>query len=94
MSGQRFGGDFSPGRAKSGRADPATTAASALPSNRFRGRKAARVDIRSRLLYVLPTPLLFSAFGAIGGGNPVDTALALAAYASLMAGAWLLTEGQ
>lgn len=52
------------------------------------------VDIRSVLLFLLPTPLLFAIFGAIGAGAPVRLLLLLAAYASLMLGAWLAREGQ
>lgn len=84
MSAQRFGGTFSPG------GDPSGTPP---PPNRFRGRKARAVDVRALLMFVLPTPLLLAAIGAIG-----DSALAMAgyllAYAVLILGAWLLREGQ
>ncbi|MFK7941467.1 MAG: 5-bromo-4-chloroindolyl phosphate hydrolysis family protein [Paracoccaceae bacterium] len=86
MSAQRFGGQYSPGGAPDSGATP-------LP-NKFRGRKASSVDVRSLAMFVLPTPLLFAAFGAMGSGSAFALVVLLLAYASLMLGAWLLREGQ
>lgn len=86
MSGKRFGGQFSPG------GDPAG-GASQSAMNKFRGKKATSVDVRALLLFVLPTPLLFAAIGAIGG-NALRMAVFLLAYVCLLLGAWLVREGQ
>ena len=86
MSAKRFGGAYSPG------GDPSGSKPNA-PVNKFRGKKAASVDIRAMLLFILPTPLLFAAFGAIGD-NALKMLMYLLAYACLMLGAWLLREGQ
>ncbi len=86
MSAQKFGGAHSPGGDPSGKAKP--------PANKFRGRSASSVDSRSILLFLLPTPLLFAAFGAIGGEAPIRLIMLIGAYASLILGAWLLREGQ
>ena len=88
MSAKRFGGQFSPGGASDGDKD------AAQPSNKFRGRKASSIDVRSVLMFILPTPLLFGAFGAMGSGAALGLVVLLAAYCALMLGAWLLREGQ
>jgi len=88
MSAKRFGGQFSPG------GDPDPSAGGSKPVNKFRGRKAASVDIRAMLLFVLPTPILLAAFNAIGDGAPLRLVFLLVAYVSLMLGAWLVREGQ
>lgn len=89
MSAKRFGGQFSPG------GDPNPSGgSSSKPVNQFRGRKAASVDVRSLLLFVLPTPILLAAFNAMGDGAPLRLVFLLVAYAALMLGAWLVREGQ
>ena len=85
MSAKRFGGKYSPG------GDPAGDGPS--QANRFRGRKASSVDVRSLLMFILPTPLLFAALGAVGSSG-LSLIGFLAAYACLILGAWLLREGQ
>ncbi|MEL6266282.1 MAG: 5-bromo-4-chloroindolyl phosphate hydrolysis family protein [Pseudomonadota bacterium] len=87
MSAKRFGGQFSP--------DAAGRAASALPKRRpsFAGREPMRLDVRARLLYVLPAPLLFAAFWDIATGDLPGTVLALAGFVLLLGGAWMLNEG-
>jgi hypothetical protein len=45
-------------------------------------------------MYVWPTPLVFGALGALGSGAAVQMVLLMAAYASLVGGAWLLRQGQ
>jgi hypothetical protein len=90
---QRFGGRYSPGASPdaSPGASPGTR-----PGRRkaFRGRRASAVDVRALLMFVWPTPLIFGALGALAGGAAVSMVLLLAAYASLIGGAWLLREGQ
>ena len=92
MSGKRFGGQYSPG----GNPNPDGNAGvSTKPvANQFSGRKASAVDVRAILMFVLPTPLLFAAFGAMSGGSATKLVILLAAYGCLMLGAWLLREGQ
>ena len=92
MSAKRFGGQYSPGASQS--APAASTARPAPAPNKFRGRKASQVDARTVILFVLPTPLLLAAFSAIASGAAVHMTMLLAAYASLMLGAWLAYEGQ
>ncbi|MEM6623037.1 MAG: 5-bromo-4-chloroindolyl phosphate hydrolysis family protein [Pseudomonadota bacterium] len=89
MSAKRFGGAHSPS------GDPTEQSAS-NPSqwNKFSGRKAKSVDVRTILMFVLPTPLLFAAIGAMGGSNAVSLIGFLSAYVLMMLGAWLLREGQ
>lgn len=89
MSAKKFGGQHSPQGSR-----PADGAAQSPKPNKFRGRSAASVDVRSLLMFFFPTPLLFAAFSALGDGAAVRMLVLLAAYASLMLGAWLLREGQ
>ncbi|MEM1276851.1 MAG: 5-bromo-4-chloroindolyl phosphate hydrolysis family protein [Pseudomonadota bacterium] len=79
MSARKFGGDFSPGGARQ--------------APKFRNQKAARVDIRALLMFVLPTPILLGAIGSLGS-NAVGSIFLLADYAVLLLAAWLLREGQ
>ena len=51
---QRFGGKFSPGGGNN-------TSNATPPPNKFAGKAAKSVDVRSLLMFVLPTPLLFAA---------------------------------
>jgi hypothetical protein len=85
---RRFGGRFSPG------ASPGGSAGAPPAGEAFRGRRATAVDLRSLLMFVWPTPLVFGALGAMAGGAAVEMVMQIAAYASLMGGAWLLREGQ
>ncbi len=90
---QRFGGKYSPGgQPRSAGPDP--IAPTGVPATRFRGRAASAVDVRALLMFVWPTPLLVAALGAVGSAAPFRMLFLLAAYASLMLGAWLLREGQ
>ncbi len=81
---RRFGGTFSPG----GPGGPRPQGGS-----RWSGRAASSVSTRALLLFLLPTPLLLGAFGALAGGRAGATVLVLAAYAALMAGAHMTREG-
>ena len=100
MSDRRYGGRYSPGGTRrdggsSARSAPeATVTNDARPASRFRGRRAARVDIRVLVLFVLPTPLLFAALGAIGDGDAMGAGGHLLSYSLLLGGAFLLREGQ
>ena len=90
MSAQRFGGQYSPGNKGGGNPSSGATP----PPNKFRNRKASSVDVRTLAMFVLPTPLLFAAFGAMSSGSAFALVVLLVAYAALMLGAWLLREGQ
>ncbi|MEM7526579.1 MAG: 5-bromo-4-chloroindolyl phosphate hydrolysis family protein [Pseudomonadota bacterium] len=98
MSAQRYGGIHSPGEAgKSARRAAAAAGKPVSGGGRrtaFSGRSALSIDIRGRLMFLLPTPLLLAAFFGIGTGDLTGTALSLTAFASLMFGAWMLSEGQ
>lgn len=84
MAAQRFGGKYSPG----GAAPPG-----APPPGPFRGRPAARVSIRARLMYLAPLPLLAAGLGAIGRGDAAEMLVELGGFAALLLSAWLLNEG-
>lgn len=84
MAARRFGGRFSPGDG---------TGADAARGAPFRNRRAARVSLRARLMFLLPWPLLFAGFGAIGRGDPAEMLAELGAFAGLLGSAWLLKEG-
>jgi hypothetical protein len=83
---ERFGGRFSPGARPAGGAD-------APPPGAFRHRPARRVSLRARLMFLLPLPLLFAGFGAIGRGNAAEMVGELGGFAGLLLSAWLLNEG-
>lgn len=87
---QRFGGKYSPGATPG----PDPIAPTGVPATRFRGRAARAVDVRALLMFLWPTPLLLAALSAVAGGAAFRMLFLLAAYASLMLGAWLLREGQ
>ena len=82
---QRYGGKYSPGEVD--------IEAEAPTVSRFRGRRAANVNVFARMMYFVPLPLLFSGLGEIMRGDAIGTAAELGAFALLMLGAWLLNEG-
>ncbi|MBA3324880.1 MAG: 5-bromo-4-chloroindolyl phosphate hydrolysis family protein [Rhodobacteraceae bacterium] len=84
MAAQRFGGRHSPGAAKG---------VAAPPPEPFRGRPAAKVSIRARLMYLAALPLLFAGLGAIGRGDAAEMLAELGGFAGLALSAWLLNEG-
>jgi 5-bromo-4-chloroindolyl phosphate hydrolysis protein len=88
---RRFGGRYSPG-ATGGATGGAPEGPA--PGEAFRGRRASAVDVRSLLMFVWPTPLIFAGMGALAGGAAVRMLLLLAAYGALIGGAWLLRQGQ
>ncbi|MBK0400650.1 5-bromo-4-chloroindolyl phosphate hydrolysis family protein [Limibaculum sp. M0105] len=96
MSARRYGGAHSPGTREAGPGAPPVGQDAPRPwgGDRFRGRRAASIDVRGMLLFVLPLPLLFAAFSDIALGNVVAAVADLAALALLLGGAWMLREGQ
>lgn len=85
MAAQRFGGKYSPdGNARPGDA-PAP--------GPFRGRPAARVSVRARLMYLAALPLLIAGLGAIRRGNAAEMLAELGGFAALALSGWLLNEG-
>jgi hypothetical protein len=84
MSAQRYGGRYSPTPGADAKAPPPAP---------FRNRRARRVSIRARLMYVAPLPLLFAGLGAIGRGAAGEMLGELGAFAGLVLAAWLLNEG-
>jgi len=96
MSARRYGGAHSPGTREAGPGAPPVGQDAPRPwgGDRFRGRRAASIDVRGMLLFVLPLPLLFAAFSDIALGNVLAAVADLAALALLLGGAWMLREGQ
>jgi hypothetical protein len=84
---ERYGGRYSPDRPPPG---AGTTPDAPAP---FRHRRASRVSVRARLMFLLPLPLLFAGFGATFRGSAAEMVGELGAFAGLMASAWLLNEG-
>ena len=86
MAAQRYGGKYSP--------DPSAAPLGTPKPPPFRNRRASNVSFRARLMFVLPVPLFLAGLFAIGSGQPVEMLAELGGFAGLMAGAWLLAEGQ
>lgn len=84
MAARRFGGRHSPGPRPEAGTPPAAP---------FRGRAAARVSVRARLMYLLPLPLLFAGLGAIRRGSAGEMLAELGGFLGLTFAAWLLNEG-
>jgi hypothetical protein len=80
---RRYGGKFSPEGAPD---------AAALP-NRFRGKKAFKSNIRAKILFLVPLPLLFSGIGALKTGDGTGIVYNWGALAALFLAAWLLRDG-
>ena len=64
-------------------AAPAGQTAAAPPAP-FRNRRARRVSLRARLMFLLPLPLLFAGLGAIGRGSAAEMLGELGGFAGLM----------
>ncbi len=88
---QRYGGRFSPEPGS----DPSTGPAGTPPEAgaRFRGRRASRVNIAARALFVAPIPLLLSAIGEIRSGDALGMVVELGAFGLLISSAVTLNEG-
>ncbi len=84
---QQFGGKFSPGGDKS--------SAQQMPAaaNKFRGRKAHQSNLRSKLLFLVPLPLLLSGIGELRAGDAAGMIFEFGALAVLLLAAWLLRDG-
>lgn len=89
MAGERFGGRYSP----TPRSEGASPPPGAPPAAPFRNRRARRVSLRARLMFLFPLPLLLAGLGAIGRGNAPEMLGELGGFAGLMLAAWLLNEG-
>ncbi|MEM8656571.1 MAG: 5-bromo-4-chloroindolyl phosphate hydrolysis family protein [Pseudomonadota bacterium] len=76
---QQFGGKFSPGATPEG--------------NRFRGRRAKRVNIAARAMYAAPIPLALAGIGEVMSGDAIGMVLELGGAALLFLSALLLNEG-
>jgi hypothetical protein len=84
---KRYGGKFSPeGTPDNARADLE------LP-HKFRGKKAYNSNIRAKLLFLVPLPLLFSGIGELQAGNGTGVLYEWGALAALLLAAWLLRDG-
>ncbi len=83
---QRYGGDHSP-KKPTGPSDATKTA------NKFRGRTAHQSDIRVKLLFLAPVPLLFAAIGELRAGDAFGMAAELTAFITLIFAAYLLRDG-
>ncbi len=94
MSAQRFGGQYSPNAASKPGATAKASGNVAQPGAKFRGKRASSVDVRTILMFILPTPILLSALGSIGRGEALRTGIVIAIYALLIFAAYLLREGQ
>mgnify|MGYP001086784276 CR=1 FL=1 len=68
MAGQRYSGKHSPRGRQTGTTVSGTATPPQLPP--FRNRRARRISVRARFLYLLPLPLLFAGLGAITRGSP------------------------
>lgn len=78
---QRFGGRFSPGASQDRAADPAPG---------WAGRRRSRAGARINALFIVPAPLVLTAFAQ----EPVGLAFDLAAFGLLMAAAFMTREGE
>jgi 5-bromo-4-chloroindolyl phosphate hydrolysis protein len=85
---QRYGGKHSP----KGSPDNAR-AGLEQPINKFRGRKAHNSNIRAKLLFFVPFPLLFAGIGELRAGDVLGMLAELGAFALLILSAWLLRSG-
>ena len=80
---QRYGGKYSPDAVARDTSGPQTEGRASLPARRAFG------SARANLLYLAPVPLLFTAFTQDAIGMAID----LAAAATLVFGAFTLSEG-
>ncbi len=85
---KRFGGKYSPDTPEA-----TSDRQGAAPLSRFRGRRAERVSLSARLMFLAPLPLLAAGLFSIMGGNPLEALVEISGFALLTLGAWLLNEG-
>jgi len=88
---KRYGGKFSPEGAPDDTPGNAPDPA-ALP-NRFRGQKAYQSNIRAKLLFWVPLPLIFAGIGEMRAENSTAMLFDWGALAALLLAAWLLRDG-
>ncbi|MFS4437309.1 5-bromo-4-chloroindolyl phosphate hydrolysis family protein [Paracoccaceae bacterium GXU_MW_L88] len=88
---ERWGGRYSPENSRP--EDWQLDADGRPPAANFRGRKVRKSRFRARAMFALPIPLLFSALGAISGGDPMETLGRLGGFALLMLAAWINVDG-
>ncbi|MEM6618736.1 MAG: 5-bromo-4-chloroindolyl phosphate hydrolysis family protein [Pseudomonadota bacterium] len=87
---QRFGGRHSPdGSRPEAPAIPGDTA----PANTFRGRQAYQSNIRAKLMFLVPLPLLLTGIGELRQGDAMGMVAELGGLGILLLAAWLLAEG-
>jgi len=84
---KRYGGKFSPEGAPDNAPDVAAL------HNKFRGKKVYQSNIRAKLLFLVPLPLLFSGIGALKAGDGTGIIYNWGALAALFLAAWLLRDG-
>ena len=90
LMAQRFGGEHSPENSPNSAAPPLSPQ---LAANKFRGRKVHNPNIRSKLLFLAPLPLLFSGIGELRAGDAAGAVAELGALVVLLLAAWLLRDG-
>ncbi len=87
---RRFGGKHSPTDVpRAGHRGDAPGGSGDANGAGWQGRRRSRAGGRVNLLFVVPVPLLFGAFGA----DPAGLALNLAAFGLMMGAAWMTREG-
>jgi len=85
---QKYGGKFSPTGTPDNARDGIETRV-----NKFRGQKAYNSNIRAKLLFMVPLPLLFAAIGELRAGDANGMIAELGAFVMLILAAWLLRDG-
>jgi hypothetical protein len=90
---ERYGGKYSPGASPGSSPESGPGSGPGVPPPVFRSGRARRVSLRARVMFLLPLPLLFAGFGAIGRGNAAEMVGELGGFVGLMLSAWLLNEG-
>lgn len=88
LMAKQYGGKFSP----KGTPDNARGGIEGQV-NKFRGQKAYNSNIRAKLLFLVPLPLLFAAIGELRSGDANGMIAELGAFVVLILAAWLLREG-
>ena len=61
--------------------------------NKFRGKKAYNSNIRAKLLFLVPLPLLFSGIGELRAGDGTGMLYEFGALGALLLAAWLMRDG-
>ena len=88
LMAKKYGGKFSP----DGTPDNARDGIEGQV-NKFRGQKAYNSNIRAKLLFLVPLPLLFAAIGELRVGDANGMLAELGAFIMLILAAWLLRDG-